>query len=103
MTILEQIAQILPTLSADEQHQVLDVAQRLRSAHQLPDITVPSSDSDDAAWDAWSERVGARSEIVMALETRRMQALGILDEHGNVMTDAIPDDMRPTSQTSVET
>ena len=52
---------------------------------------LPPSDSGDAAWN------------VMAEEKRRMAGLGILDEHGNVITDAIPDDMKPTSQTSVET
>ena len=45
----------------------------------------------------------ARSAVVMAEEKRRLQALGILDEQGNVLTDALPDDMLPSSKTSVET
>jgi hypothetical protein len=103
MTILEEIAQIVPCLGPEQQRQVLDVALRLRDARMVPDITLPGPDADDAAWDEWGERVRARSTVVIAEEKRRLQALGILDDHGNVLTDALPDDMRTSSKTSVET
>ncbi len=103
MSVPEEIAKIVPTLGPSEQRQVLDVAIRLRDARKLPDITVPAADTGDAAWDDWGERVRARSTVVMAEEKQRLQALGILDEHGNVLTDALPDDMLPSSKTSVET
>jgi len=103
MTVLEQIVQIVPTLDPDEQRQVLDVATRLRDARKSPDIAVPCADASDAAWDEWSESIGARSAIVMAEEKQRLQALGILDERGNVVSDELPADMRSSSETSVET
>jgi hypothetical protein len=103
MTVLEEIVQFVPTLGPDEQRQVLDVAIRLCDARQLPDITLPPVGADDAAWDEWSEEVRTRSTVVMVAEKRRLQALGILDEHGNVLTDEIPADMLPSSKTSVET
>ena len=82
---------------------VLDIVIRLRDARKLPDITLPAADDGDDAWDDWGERVRARSVVEMAEEKRRLQALGILDEQGNVQTDALPDDMLPSSKTSVET
>ena len=94
MSVLEEIVQIVPSLGPAEQRQVLDVVIRLRDARKLPDITLPAADTGDAAWDEWGERVRARSIVVMAEEKQRLQTLGILDEHGNVLTDALPADMR---------
>jgi len=103
MTILDEIVRIVPTLSSDEQRRVLQVATELRDARGLRDVTLPAADAGDEAWDAWSERVRARSSGIMAGEKRRLAALGILDDHGDVLTDELPDDMRPSSKTSVET
>jgi hypothetical protein len=103
MTVLEEIVQIVSTLGPEEQRRVLDFAICLRDAQGLCDITPPPANAGDAAWDEWGERVRARSTVVIAEEKRRLQALGILDEHGNVATDALPADMLPSSKTSVET
>ena len=103
MTVLEEIVQIVHSLPAEEQRRLLAVATELRDARRLPDISLPPLEAGDAGWDEWSERVRARSTIVLEQEKQRLQALGILDEHGNVLTDALPADMLPTSQTSVET
>ncbi len=103
MTILEEIAQIVPSLGPTEQRQVLDVAIRLRDACRLPDITLPAAEAGDAAWAAWRERVHARSTVVMAEEKQRLLALGLIDEHWNPLTNELPEDMRSSSKTSVET
>jgi hypothetical protein len=63
MTVLEEIAQIVPSLGHDEQRQVLDVVIRLRDARRLPDITLPPAEAGDAGWAAWRERAHARSTI----------------------------------------
>jgi hypothetical protein len=102
-TVLEEIVQIVHSLGAEEQRRVLAVATELRDARKLPDISLPPGGASDAAWDEWSERVRARSAIVLDHEKQRLQALGLIDEHWNVLTDEVPDDMRPSSQTSVET
>ena len=103
MTILEELTQIVPTLAAEGQRRLLDLAIKLRDGRAWPDIALPDLDAGDDAWDVWSERVRARSARAMAEEARRLVALGILDEQGNVLTDELPADMRPSSRTSVET
>lgn len=101
MTVLEELVQIIPNLGFDEQRQVLEVATRLRDSRRLPDVTFPAA--GDAAREAWRERLRARSTIVLAEEKQRLQAMGLIDEHWNPLTDELPDDMRASSQTSVET
>jgi hypothetical protein len=39
----------------------------------------------------------------MAEEKQRLLALGLIDEHWNPLTNELPDDMLPSSRTSVET
>ena len=82
---------------------MLDVATRLRDARKLPDITLPPSEAGATARAVWRERLRARSTIVLEEEKQRLQALGLIDEHWNPLTDELPDDMRPSSKTSVET
>jgi hypothetical protein len=103
MTVLEEIAQIIPSLGPTEQREVLDVVLRLRDARKLPDITLPPAEAGDAAWAAWRERVHTRSTVVMAEEKQRLLALGLIDEHWNPLTNELPEDMLPSSRTSVET
>jgi hypothetical protein len=103
MSVLEEIAKIVPTLGPAEQRQVLDVVIRLRDARKLPDITLPAADGGDAAWAAWRERVHARSTVVMEEERQRLLALGLIDEHWKPLTNELPEDMLPSSKTSVET
>lgn len=69
-----------------------------------PDVSVEQVDlRDDAAWDAWSARIGARSDMVLADEKRRLESLGLVNEDWTTKTAELPEDMRPTSKTSVET
>jgi hypothetical protein len=103
MTILEQLVQVVHTLRPEEQRQVLDVATKLRDARDLPDISFPAAGADEASRDAWRERVRARSTLLLEEENRRLMALGLIDEHWNILTDELPEDMRPSSETSVET
>ena len=58
---------------------------------------------DDAAWDAWSARVGARSERGLADEKRRLESLGLINEDWTSKTTELPEDMLSSSRTSVET
>ncbi len=103
MTLLEEIAQIVPTLGPAEQRQVLDVATRLRDARRPPDLTLPEAGADYAARNAWREQVRARGALVLAEEKRRLLALGLIDESWNPITSELPDDMLPSSTASVET
>jgi hypothetical protein len=102
-TVLEELVQIVPTLGVEEQRRVLEVATALRDARSLPDIMVPAAGADDEAWRAWRERLDARSVSVLDREKERLVALGLIDEHWNVLTDELPPDMLPTSETSVAT
>jgi hypothetical protein len=103
MTVLEQLAQIVSTLGPEAQRQVLDVAIRLRDGRALPDISLPAAGADEAAWAEWRDRVRVRSTQVLAGERQRLQGLGLVDEHWDVLTDEIPADMLPASKTGVET
>lgn len=102
MTILEELVQVVHTLGPEEQRQVLDVATKLRDARELPDISFPAAGADEATRDAWRERVRALGSIMLEEEKRRLRALGLIDEHWNILTDELPEDMRPSSETSVE-
>jgi hypothetical protein len=82
---------------------VLEVATSLRDARALPDIRLPPADAKKAAWNAWRERLGARSAIVLEREMRRLVALGLIDKDWNILTDELPADMLPSSETSVQT
>jgi len=103
MTVIEQLVQIVHKLGTEEQLRLLDLATKLRDARQLPDISPPSADADEASWDAWRTRVRDRSAIVLEEEKRRLLALGLIDEHWNMLTDEVPEDMLPSSTSSVET
>lgn len=102
MTILEEIVQIVPTLSAEDQRQLLDLATRLRDARTLPDITRPPTGPDAVERAAWRERQKARSAIVLEEEKRPLMALGLVDEHWRPLTDELPDDMRRSSGSTLE-
>lgn len=103
MTILEQLVQIVRTLGAEEQRQLLDLATHLRDSRPSPDVSLVGAGSDDASWSAWRERIRARSTGVLDEEKQRLRALGLIDEHWNAQTDELPLDMLPSSKSSVET
>lgn len=103
MPILEELVQVVRTLGAEEQRQVLDLATHLRDARPSPDVSLVGASADDASWSAWRERMHARSTRVLEEEKQRLRALGLIDEHWNAQTDELPVDMLPSSKTSVET
>jgi hypothetical protein len=104
MTVLEELVQIVHTLGAEEQRQVLALASKLRDAQGRPDISLMHIALDDErSWDAWNERLRERSALVLEEEKRRLQAAGLVDEQWNALTDELPGDMLPSSKSSVET
>jgi hypothetical protein len=46
--------------------------------------------------------VHARTTVVTAEEKQRLLALGLIDEHWNPLMNELPEDMLPSSKTSVE-
>jgi hypothetical protein len=48
-------------------------------------------------------RVLALAEARITAERERLQQLGIIDEHGNLVSRELPADMLPGSETTVET
>ena len=103
MTVIEELVEIVPKLGVAEQRRVLDVAIALRDTQEVPPLAFPPADAGDAAWDELGDRVRARSTILLEQEKKRLQALGLIDEHWNALTDELPPDMRASSKTSVET
>lgn len=103
MTVIEQLVEIVPRLGVDAQRRVLDVALALRDTQDVPPLTFPSADAGDAAWNEFGDQMRARSTIVLEREKKRLQALGLIDEHWNEVAGELPPDMRASSQTSVET
>lgn len=92
MTIVEEILQIVPGLTPEEQRHVLDVATRLRDARGLPDITLPPTGASPAEWDAWRARLRDRGERVLGAEKQRLQALGLIDARWTPLTEELPED-----------
>ena len=81
----------------------LEVAIALRDMQKVPPLAFPPAEADDTAWDELGDQVRVHSAIVLEQEKKRLQALGLIDEHWNALTDELPPDMRAGSQTSVET
>ena len=79
------------------------IEEPAQDERRLPDITMPSGGAGEAEWDAWRERLAARGTIVLEREKKRLLALGLIDESWNELTEELPADMLPSSQTSVET
>lgn len=103
MTIIEQLAEIVPRLGVDAQRRLLDVALALRDTQDVPPLIFPPAGAGDAAWNELSDHVQARSTIVLEREKKRLQALGLIDEHWNELAGDLPPDVRPSSKASVET
>lgn len=103
MTIIEELVAIVPRLGVAEQRRVLEMAIALRDTQEVPPLAFPPADAGDKAWDELGDQVRARSTIVLEREKKRLQALGLIDEHWNALTDELPRDMQASSQTSVET
>lgn len=83
---------------------MLELAAKLRDARERPDISLERVDlAGGPSLDDWRARARARSEIVLQDEKRRLSGLGLIDEDWNARTDQLPDDMLPSSESSVET
>jgi len=76
------------------------------NAHPSPIPTAPFDDLDlDRADDEeeWERRVMALAAARIAAERTRLQALGIIDASGDLVSRELPPDMLPESDTTLET
>jgi len=103
MTVIEELAHIAGSLGPDDQQHLLRVAIQLRQ-RSVPDLaSMPQGDATDAAWTAWRERLGEQQEAALLAEKARLMTLGVISGAWEAQTEALPDDMLPASDTSVET
>jgi len=58
------------------------------------------NDADEAAWE---RSVMALAEARLAASRERLQRLGIVDERGDLVSAALPPDMLPDSDATLET
>jgi hypothetical protein len=77
-------------------------------AHE-PASPIPSAPFDDLDLDdpadeeKWEQRVMALAATRIAAERARLERLGIIDANGDLVSAELPPDMRPESDTTVET
>lgn len=70
---------------------------------------IPSAPFDDLDLDrpedeeAWERRVMAVAASRIVAERERLARLGVIDESGNLASSALPSDMLPESETTLET
>lgn len=70
---------------------------------------IPSAPFDDLDLDRpadeeeWERRVMGLAADRIAAERARLERLGIIDEKGELVSTELPPDMRPESETTVET
>jgi hypothetical protein len=70
---------------------------------------IPSAPFDDLDLDRpedaqeWERRVMALAEARIVAERARLERLGIIDADGNLVSKALPPDMLPESDTTLET
>jgi hypothetical protein len=101
MTVIEQIVDAVEKLDERRQRLVLALVARLR---EVPDVSLATVDlEDDAAVDAWSERMARRASTHVAEAMAELRALGLIDEQGRIVPRELPTDMQPESKTSVTT
>lgn len=103
MTVVEELAHIAGSLGPDDQRRLLQVAIQLRQG-PAPDLAgMPAAEAPDAAWDAWRGRLGEQQEAALLAERTRLMGLGLINGAWEAQIEALPQDMRPTSDSSVET
>jgi hypothetical protein len=103
MTIIEELAHIVGSLGPDAQRRLLEVAIQLRQS-STPDLaSIPEADASEAAWGAWRERLGEQQEAALQAEKARLMSLNLINGTWEAQTEALPRDMLPTSDSSVET
>jgi hypothetical protein len=94
---------IVSALSPDEQRRLLCVAVQLREGIGPDLATMPAADDGEPAWDAWRNGLRGQQEAALLAEKERLVGLGLIDDAWAARTEALPRDMLPTSDTSVET
>jgi hypothetical protein len=103
MTVVEELVQIASVLGPDEQRCLLRVAVQLREGTGPDLASMPAADAGEPAWVAWRDGLRGRQEAALLVEKNRLVGLGLIDDAWAARTDALPQDMLPTSDTSVET
>jgi hypothetical protein len=79
------------------------------SARAIADPAIPSAPFDDLDLDRtedreeWERRVMALATARISAERRRLEQLGIIDANGDLVSQELPPDMLPDSDTTVET
>jgi hypothetical protein len=75
----------------------------------LADSPIPSAPLDDLDLDVpedeeeWERRVMALAAVRIAAERVRLERLGVVDANGNLVSQELPLDMLPESDTTLET
>jgi hypothetical protein len=64
---------------------------------------MPAADDGEPAWDAWRDGLRAQQEAALLAEKDRLVGLGLIDDAWVARTEALPQDMLPTTDASVET
>ncbi len=79
------------------------------NAHANDPSPIPSAPFDDLDLDSaedeeeWERRVMALAAVRIAAERARLEQLGIIDAKGDLVSTALPADMLPESETTLET
>jgi len=78
-------------------------------SHASDPSPIPSAPFDDLDLDRpedeeeWERRVMAMAVARIAAERARLERLGVIDAGGSLVSNELPPDMRPESDTTVET
>ncbi len=76
------------------------------AAHSNPIPSAPVDDLDldrDEDEEEWERRVMELASARIAAARARLERLGIIDAQGNLVSSELPPDMRPDSDTTLET
>lgn len=80
------------------------MAAPARALSPIPSAPFDDLDLDrDEDRDEWQRRLTALASARLALARARLEHLGIIDEHGNLVSTDLPPDMLPDSDTTLET
>lgn len=70
----------------------------------IPEARVDDLDLDDETDRAeWERRLEALAGVRLGQARARLQRMGVIDEDGRLVSNTVPADMAPASDTSVET
>ncbi|MCC6898399.1 MAG: hypothetical protein IT377_05455 [Polyangiaceae bacterium] len=70
----------------------------------IPEARVDDLDLDDENDRAeWERRLAALAQARLGQARARLERMGVIDEDGRLVSSAVPADMLPASDTSVET